>query len=102
VVVCQIFWPSKKGYPMNKFHVWALALCLGVGLAGMSAEAEAKTKKKMSGTSSAAKAKKSRSAKSKASFSQGSTEPTADRDRRLTRECRGRPNAGACEGYARP
>lgn len=29
-----------------------------------------------------------------------SDEKTADRDRRLTRECKGRPNAGACLGYA--
>ena len=28
-------------------------------------------------------------------------ETTKDRDRRLTRECRGAPNAGACLGYAR-
>lgn len=31
-----------------------------------------------------------------------SDESTAQRDRRLTRECRGRPNAGACLGYALP
>jgi hypothetical protein len=30
----------------------------------------------------------------------GSAESKADRDKRLMRECRGRPNAGACEGYA--
>jgi hypothetical protein len=30
----------------------------------------------------------------------GSGETTAQRDRRLTRECKGRPNAGACLGYA--
>lgn len=29
-----------------------------------------------------------------------SHESTAERDRRLKRECRGRPNAGACMGYA--
>ena len=28
----------------------------------------------------------------------GETQP--ERDRRLLRECKGRPNAGACEGYA--
>ena len=28
----------------------------------------------------------------------GETQP--ERDRRLLRECQGRPNAGACEGYA--
>lgn len=32
---------------------------------------------------------------------QGSAESTAERDRRLRRECRGRPNAGACLGYTR-
>ena len=30
----------------------------------------------------------------------GSTESKLERDKRLMRECRGRPNAGACEGYA--
>ncbi len=29
-----------------------------------------------------------------------SHESAAERDRRLTRECKGRPNAGACLGYA--
>ena len=27
-------------------------------------------------------------------------ESRAERDQRLRRECRGKPNAGACEGYA--
>ena len=31
----------------------------------------------------------------------GSQETTAERDRRLYRECQGRPNAGACAGYTR-
>ena len=30
----------------------------------------------------------------------GSSESKPERDKRLMRECRGRPNAGACEGYA--
>ena len=29
----------------------------------------------------------------------GSAESTAERDKRLLRECKGRPNAGACAGY---
>lgn len=33
-------------------------------------------------------------------YDKGSTETTAERDRRLKRECKGRPNAGACLGYA--
>lgn len=32
--------------------------------------------------------------------SQGRGETTAQREKRLLRECRGRPNAGACLGYA--
>jgi hypothetical protein len=32
---------------------------------------------------------------------QGRGETTAQREKRLRRECRGRPNAGACLGYAR-
>lgn len=30
----------------------------------------------------------------------GSAESKTERDKRLQRECRGRPNAGACEGHA--
>ncbi|WP_159911985.1 hypothetical protein [Pantoea sp. 18069] len=33
--------------------------------------------------------------------SQGSAETPAQREKRLLRECRGRPNAGACLGYAK-
>ena len=29
----------------------------------------------------------------------GPAETRAERDRRLQRECRGKPNSGACEGY---
>ncbi|WP_296873491.1 hypothetical protein [Tibeticola sp.] len=36
----------------------------------------------------------------RAIFDRGSAETTAERDRRLRRECKGRPNAGACLGYA--
>lgn len=31
-----------------------------------------------------------------------SEETTAERDRRLYRECQGRPNSGACAGYTQP
>ncbi len=37
----------------------------------------------------------------KAKHDNGSAEGTKDRERRLLRECRGRPNAGACEGFTR-
>jgi hypothetical protein len=35
-------------------------------------------------------------------FYEGSGETRAERDKRLMRECKGRPNAGLCEGYANP
>jgi hypothetical protein len=44
------------------------------------------------------KPKKSKAPKVKGD--KGSAESKSERDKRLLRECRGRPNAGACEGYA--
>ncbi len=44
-------------------------------------------------------AKKSKA--NKASFDNGSAETRKERDSRLMRECKGRPNSGACEGYTR-
>ena len=34
-------------------------------------------------------------------FFDGSAESTRERERRLTRECKGRSNSGVCEGYTR-
>lgn len=49
----------------------------------------------------ATKFKKSKQAKApKPPTDKGSAEGKSERDKRLLRECRGRPNAGACEGYA--
>lgn len=47
---------------------------------------------------SAGKAQKSKTPKPPAD--KGPAETRSERDQRLLRECRGRPNAGACEGYA--
>jgi hypothetical protein len=58
------------------------------------------------GASQAKKPKKEKKAKAKkgggVSFYEGSGETRAERDKRLTRECKGRANSGLCEGYARP
>lgn len=43
-----------------------------------------------------------RQARAAATQRSTSEETRGERDRRLTRECRGRPNAGACLGYVRP
>jgi hypothetical protein len=59
-----------------------------------------------SGKADGGSAKKPKKAKGKkgggVTFLDGSAENRSERDKRLMRECRGRPNAGACEGYARP
>jgi hypothetical protein len=48
-----------------------------------------------------AKGKKPKQAKApKPPTDKGSAEGQSERDKRLLRECRGRPNSGACEGYA--
>lgn len=57
-----------------------------------SAKAPAKTSK--------AKPKKSTPKPAKAKADLGSAETTAAREKRLKRECKGRPDAGACLGFA--
>ena len=47
-----------------------------------------------------AKAKKKSTKTNSVKYEKGSAETTSERDRRLFRECKGRPNAGACLGYA--
>ena len=47
-----------------------------------------------------AKAKKKTTKTNTVKYEKGSAESTSERDRRLYRECKGRPNAGACLGYA--
>ena len=51
------------------------------------------------------KAKKPRKSKAKkgggVTFHDGSAESRSERDRRLSRECKGRSNSGVCEGYTR-
>jgi hypothetical protein len=78
---------GAAGRPMNAtFSVAAYA-------PSISAKAEKGTKKPR---------KKSAGKKSKGAgvtFHDGSAESRSERDRRLTRECKGRSNSGVCEGY---
>ncbi|TAG26855.1 MAG: hypothetical protein EAZ37_07745 [Burkholderiales bacterium] len=57
------------------------------------------------GTKEGSKTKKPKKAKAKkgggVTFNDGSAESRGERDKRLMRECKGRPNAGVCEGYTR-
>jgi len=50
-------------------------------------------------TASAAATGVSRKKAPRQAIDRGPAETRAERDKRLVRECKGRPNAGACEGY---
>ena len=64
-------------------------IALGVWLAGLGL-----------GSVSAQAASSRRAARGrKPPVDKGPAETRAERDKRLQRECRGKPNAGACEGY---
>ena len=63
-------------------------IALGVWLAGLGLG------------SVAAQASSGRSVRGrKPPVDKGPAETRAERDKRLQRECKGKPNAGACEGY---
>ncbi len=73
-----------------------LALLLTCSLAvPATADAATRTRK-----AKVAKAAKSQNKTPRVKFGKDSAETTSERDRRLQRECKGRPNAGACLGYA--
>jgi hypothetical protein len=81
------------------------ALALGVGLAICLSAAPTLVYAKKQDANSDAPAAKSTKKKAtsggKVTFHDGSAESRKDRDRRLKRECKGRSNSGACEGYTR-
>ncbi len=75
---------------------------LALGLMGASATSSAvETFTATTGADKPPKARKAKAVKApKPPGDKGSAENKAERDKRLLRECRGKPNAGACEGYA--
>jgi len=78
-----------------------MLLCSGLALCLAAAPnpAQARSKSKDSSAASTGEpARKKGSVKIKHQRS-SSEESSAERDRRLHRECKGRPNAGACLGY---
>lgn len=84
-------------------RVWRttiLCACMALGLASFANSAQAAAQKNTGQKTASASAKKKGSVKVKHQRSP-SEESTAERDRRLYRECRGLPNAGACLGYTR-
>ena len=92
-----LFWRKKKTAQTAKQrrarHArWALHLGTGLLIAlSLALATPAEAKKKREGQQQTVRVKHQ---------STGSGETRAERERRLTRECRGRPNAGACLGFA--
>lgn len=78
-----------------------LCACMALGLLITAQSTQAAPKKKTAAQPVGGEtAKKTGSLKIKHQRSP-SEESTAERDRRLYRECKGQPNAGACLGYTR-
>ncbi|PWW48712.1 hypothetical protein [Melaminivora alkalimesophila] len=87
---------------MKRCHRFLLqaAFCLGLGLAMGAAPAftAAAQQAPQARSQQDRKAPKARSVRVRHQPA-GSQESATERERRLRRECRGRPNAGACLGY---
>ncbi|WHZ10856.1 MAG: hypothetical protein OJF60_001295 [Burkholderiaceae bacterium] len=86
---------------LSRTRALAAAAC---ALALFAASADAAERKAKSGDAHPAHAAKAHSAHkakkpARIKFEKGGGETRAERDRRLQRECRGLPNAGACLGY---
>jgi hypothetical protein len=93
--------------PMTRLHhyLWTALLSAAITLLAAPAHTLASSTSNAK-ESTAKKPKKEKKAKGQKAgsitFYEGSGETRAERERRLMRECRGRPNSGLCEGFARP
>lgn len=95
--------PSPRHQRSSLAHFSGCAcLVLGAwGMLGAAPAAQAATAKKETAASAAPQKAKKSSLKIKNHRSR-SEETAQERDKRLTRECKGAPNAGGCLGYAKP
>jgi hypothetical protein len=94
---------TKDRETAMKIRHWASTLAsVGLGLGWLAAMPASGATDNFTAVTAADKpAKKPKQAKApKPPTDKGSAESKPERDKRLIRECRGRPNAGACEGYA--
>lgn len=101
--------PRRTGYHLGALLCLGLALCWSLPVvaqtasgdkSGTTANKAANKAVKKDVKKSAKKSGKPASVNKKADSSPSSQESTKERERRLLRECKGRPNAGACEGFA--
>ncbi|WP_298208106.1 hypothetical protein [Acidovorax sp.] len=89
---------NNKTASLRRWFAAIPCVCIALGLMAISEEARSAPQKDTVKTTTNASPKKKGSAKVKHHRSP-SEESAAERDRRLYRECKGRPNAGACSGY---
>ena len=89
---------------MSKRHLWFTLASVGWGLCWLAmphASAAADNFTAVTAADKPAKAKKPKQAKApKPPANVGTGESKTEREKRLLRECRGKANAGACEGFA--
>ena len=89
---------------MNTGHWMRTFARVGLGLCWLTMTAASQAVDNFTAVTAAdkpTKAQKPKQSKApKAPGNTGSGESKAERDKRLLRECRGKANAGACEGYA--
>jgi len=94
-----LFTPAPTGVQTARPLFMLICVGLAVCLATAAHLAQARSKSKDSDAASTSEpARKKGSVKIKHQRS-SSEESSAERDRRLYRECKGRPNAGVCLGY---
>lgn len=91
----------SSGVPRRRALFMVFAALASAPLVATAQATTSPTKKKKKKKKSSVNATGDAKPVGKTTFSRGSEETTAERDRRLYRECLGRPNAGACAGYAR-
>ena len=89
---------------MTSRHLWSTLATVGWGLCLLAIPPASSATDNFTAVTAAdkpAKAKKPKQAKApKPPAHTGAGESKAERDKRLLRECRGKANAGACEGFA--
>jgi hypothetical protein len=93
---------KHREYAMKIWHSASTLVSVVLGLGWLAAvPASGATDNFTAMTAADKPSKKPKQAKApKPPTDKGSAESKPERDKRLMRECRGRPNAGACEGYA--
>jgi hypothetical protein len=85
-------------------YAWVVSVAVAFGMVGavQAQTADGVTQPAKSKSKSKSKAKKKAAPRgNKVKVVHGSEETTSERSTRLKRECKGRVNAGACEGYTR-